>query len=126
MLDGELEQRRVVERRRPAVDQRPGQHQAADDGRRGRAQAPGVRDGVAAGEPQPRRLSAQGVEGPAHRAHHEVVLVEGYDAGAGAGHLDDEAGAGQLALELVAQVEGEAERVEAGTQVRRGRRDTRP
>ena len=36
-------------------------------------------------------------------------------------------GAGQLALELVAQVEGQAERVETGTQVGRGRRDlTRP
>ena len=67
-----------------------------------------------------------GVEGPAHRADHEVVLVERYGAGTGAGHLDDEAGAGQLALQLVAQVEGEAERVEAGTQVRGGRRDTDP
>ena len=82
-----------------------------------------MRDGVAADEPQPRGLPAQGFEGPAHRAHHEVVLVERYDAGTRAGHLDDEAGAGQLALQLVAQVEGEAERVEAGTQVRGGRRD---
>ena len=44
----------------------------------------------------------------------------------GAGDLDDESGAGQLALELVTQVEGQAERVEAGTQVGRGRRDGDP
>ena len=62
----------------------------------------------------------------AHRADDEVVLVERHDAGTLAGHLDDEAGAGQLALELVAQVEGQPERVEAGAEVGRGGRDRDP
>ncbi len=39
---------------------------------------------------------------------------------------DDQAGPGQLPLELVAQVEGQAERVEPGTEVRGGRRDAHP
>src|SRR5262249_41385443 len=90
---------------------------------RGRAEPPGVRDSVATGERQPGRLTAQDVEPHPHGTHHEVVLVTGDGAGALPGDLDDQSAAGQLRLELVTQVEGEAERVEAGTEVRRGRRD---
>ena len=70
----------------------------------------------------PGGCGAQRVEGRPHRPDDQVVLVEGH-SGARAGHLDDQAGAGQLRLERVAQVEGQAERVEPGTEVGRGRRD---
>ena len=50
---GQPEQRVVVEPLGAVRDQRPGQREAADDRRRGRAEAAGVRDRVAAGEPEP-------------------------------------------------------------------------
>ena len=91
---------------------------AADDEPRPRACGMALRQRRA----QPRRLPAERVERPAHRAHHEVVLVEGHLSRSLACHLDDEPGAGQLCLELVTEVEGETERVEARPQVGRGGR----
>ena len=53
-------------------------------------------------------------------------LVAGHPVGALAGHLDLEPGRDHLGLELVAQRQGQAERVEARAQVGRGRRDGDP
>src|SRR5690606_21325182 len=59
----------------------------------------------------------------AQRAHHQVVLAVRDAARSLAGDLDLHGAGGRLDAQLIAQVQGEAERVVAGAEVRGGRRD---
>ena len=92
-LRGQPEQGASSSRRSaPVRDQGPGQREPADDRRRGRAEAPGVRDRVVAGRAGVRGPSApSAVEPRLHRADDQVGLVPGHRVGALAGHLDDQA-----------------------------------
>src|SRR5262249_34401320 len=77
-------------------------------------------DGVRAAHGQPRRGHPEPGAGGQQGPHHEVALVQRDRAGALAGHLDGQPGAGDLDLHLVVEREGEAERVEGRPQVRAG------
>ena len=59
----------------PSAHRAAREHDAPDDGGRGRAQAAAVRDPVGAGEPQSRGLLAHRLERGPHRAHDQVGLV---------------------------------------------------
>ncbi len=123
---GELEAGVVVHEQGAAGDQRARQADAADDGRRRRAESAAVRDGVHAGQRQAGRLGAHHLERGAHRADHQVRLAGRHGAGSLARGLDVEAGVGDGAGELVAQRQRQAQRVEPRAEVGARGRDGDP
>src|SRR4029453_16661127 len=99
---------------------------AADDRRRRRAQASRVRDAVDTVHGQARRLTAEDVEGRAHRTYDQMILVAGDIVRAFTRHLNLEPAASRAASELVVTGQRQPEGVEAGAEIRAGRRYPKP
>ncbi len=122
----EAERDVVVEDRRVG-DERARRHDARDDGRGGRAEAPPVGDAVDARQVQTRLRRTRHVERGPQGPHHQVGLVAGHLSGALALDVDHDVVARERAhLEHVVEREREAQRVEAGAQVRARRGDAHP
>lgn len=119
-LGGQLQQRGVVELLFTAYRHGAGGDDARTDGGRGRPQATAVRDAVGADDFQAARLSAEQLEGGAHRPYEQMALVAREGVGALTCDVDMQSGVGDAHHDIVVQAQGKTQGIEAGTEIGAG------
>ncbi len=100
--------------------------EAADDRGRRRPESTSVRNPVLTPQREAGHRDTERFEPGPDRPHHEMRLVQRYVVRPATGHLDGHPGSARGDDQLVVQGQGEAEGVEAGTEVRARRRNPDP